>query len=177
VHTAWRNRSREHLHLECAQCVDQRTRLATKHNKSPGQAWGDSNPAGLVRRFVEVFRLDRTTSGGPCYDRCRSRCLNPDGRHSQKLDATTRQRYAYRVANPEESMRIFVKKVQDANQERQKHHRPVPTQPRPCDCRHCLCAGWNLPSQYRFWTMWLSPAALHYFREFDANRVQSKCAG
>ena len=37
--------------------LDQRPRLATKHNKSPGQAWGISNPAGLVRRFVQVFRL------------------------------------------------------------------------------------------------------------------------
>ena len=36
--------------------------------------------------------------------------------HWQKLDATTRQRYAYGVANPEGSDRIFVKKVQDANQ-------------------------------------------------------------
>jgi hypothetical protein len=41
-----------------------------KHNKSPGQAWGISNPAGLVRRFVQVFRLERTTSGCPRYDRC-----------------------------------------------------------------------------------------------------------
>ena len=41
-------------------CVDQRPRLATKHNKSPGQAWGISNPAGLVRRFVQVSRLDFT---------------------------------------------------------------------------------------------------------------------
>ena len=30
---------------------------------------GVSNPASLVRRFVQVLRLDRTTSGGPCYDR------------------------------------------------------------------------------------------------------------
>ena len=49
---------------------DRRPRLAIKHNESPGQAWGISNPASLVRRFVQVFRLDRTTSGGPCYDRC-----------------------------------------------------------------------------------------------------------
>jgi hypothetical protein len=46
--------------------IDQRPRLATKHNKSPGQAWGISNPASLVRRFVQVFRLNLTTSGGPC---------------------------------------------------------------------------------------------------------------
>ena len=36
-------------------CVDQRPRLAKKHNKSLGQAWGISNPAGLVRRFVQVL--------------------------------------------------------------------------------------------------------------------------
>ena len=58
-------------------CVDQRPRLATKHNKSPGQAWGISNPAGLVRRFVQVFRLNRTMSGGTCYDRCPRRLLVP----------------------------------------------------------------------------------------------------
>ncbi len=26
--------------------------ISQKHNKSPGQAWGISNPAGLVRRTV-----------------------------------------------------------------------------------------------------------------------------
>ncbi len=78
-------------------CGDRRPRLATKHHKSPGQAWGISNPASLVRRVVQVFRLDRTTSGGPCYDRClqiRKRrisvtkpvCVMPHAMHERKVE-------------------------------------------------------------------------------------------